>query len=72
MLEILDDRDGNRSTNITSQLPIDRWHEHVGDPTLADAIQKDFATPVGPGDQDVAPLQDVRGGRPDDATATGP
>jgi IstB-like ATP binding protein len=37
-LEILDDRDGNRSTIITSQLPIDRWHEHLGDPTLADAI----------------------------------
>lgn len=38
LLEILDDRDGNRSTIITSQLPIDRWHEHLGDPTLADAI----------------------------------
>lgn len=38
LLEMLDDRDGNRSTIITSQLPIDRWHEHLGDPTLADAI----------------------------------
>jgi DNA replication protein DnaC len=38
LLEILDDRDGNRSTIITSQLPIDRWHEHLGDPTVADAI----------------------------------
>jgi DNA replication protein DnaC len=38
LLEILDDRDGHRSTIITSQLPIDRWHEHLGDPTLADAI----------------------------------
>ena len=38
LLEILDDRDGTRSTIITSQLPIDRWHEHLGDPTLADAI----------------------------------
>lgn len=27
-----------RSTIITSQLPIDRWHEHLGDPTVADAI----------------------------------
>jgi DNA replication protein DnaC len=43
LLEILDDRDGNRSMIITSQLPIDRWHEHVGDPTLADAIQKRLA-----------------------------
>lgn len=38
LLEILDDRDGTRSTIITSQLPIDRWHEQLGDPTLADAI----------------------------------
>jgi len=38
LLEILDDRDGSRSTIITSQLPPDRWHEHLGDPTLADAI----------------------------------
>ena len=38
LLEILDDRDGTRSTIITSQLPIDRWHEQLGDPTVADAI----------------------------------
>jgi DNA replication protein DnaC len=38
LLEILDDRDGARSTIITSQLPCDRWHEYLGDPTLADAI----------------------------------
>jgi DNA replication protein DnaC len=38
LLEILDDRDGARSTIITSQLPSDRWHEHLGDPTVADAI----------------------------------
>lgn len=38
LLEILDDRDGTRSTVITSQLPSDRWHEYLGDPTLADAI----------------------------------
>ncbi len=38
LLEILDDRDGTRSTIITSQLPTDRWHEYLGDPTVADAI----------------------------------
>ena len=38
LLEILDDRDGTRSTIITSQLPVDRWHEYLGDPTIADAI----------------------------------
>ena len=38
LLEILEDRDGSRSTVITSQLPSDRWHEYLGDPTMADAI----------------------------------
>lgn len=38
LLELLDDRVGSRSTIITSQLPIDHWHEYIGDPTLADAI----------------------------------
>lgn len=38
LLEILDDRVGNRSTLIASQLPIDDWHAYIGDPTLADAI----------------------------------
>ena len=27
-----------RSTLITSQLPIEHWHDYIGDPTLADAI----------------------------------
>jgi DNA replication protein DnaC len=38
LLELLDDRDGGRSTILTSQLPTDRWHEYLGDPTVADAI----------------------------------
>lgn len=38
LLELLDDRHGNRSTLVTSQLPVDNWHEALGDPTLADAI----------------------------------
>ena len=38
LLELLDDRHGNRSTIVTSQLPVDHWHETIGDPTLADAI----------------------------------
>ena len=38
LLELLDDRHGSRSTLVTSQLPVDHWHEHIGDPTLADAI----------------------------------
>jgi len=38
MLEILEDRHGRRSTIITSQLPLEHWHEAIGNPTLADAI----------------------------------
>lgn len=38
LLEILDDRHNQRSTIITSQIPIKLWHETIGDPTLADAI----------------------------------
>ena len=38
LLEIFEERYSRRSTVITSQLPIDRWHEVVGDPTYADAI----------------------------------
>jgi DNA replication protein DnaC len=38
LLEVLDDRVGTRSTLITSQLPIEHWHEYLGEPTFADAI----------------------------------
>jgi DNA replication protein DnaC len=38
LLEILEERYGRRSTLITSQLPIDKWHAVIGDPTYADAI----------------------------------
>ncbi len=38
LLEILEDRDNTRSTIVTSQLPPEKWHDHIGDPTVADAI----------------------------------
>ena len=38
LLEVLEDRYGSRATIMSSQLPIDRWHDHLADPTLADAI----------------------------------
>ncbi|RLL48953.1 AAA family ATPase [Mariprofundus sp. EBB-1] len=38
LLEILEDRNGLKSTIVTSQLPVEAWHEYIGDPTLADAI----------------------------------
>jgi DNA replication protein DnaC len=38
LLEILDDRYDRRSTLVASQLPLESWHQAIGDPTLADAI----------------------------------
>lgn len=38
LLEILEDRHNVRSMLVTSQLPVEHWHEQIGDPTLADAI----------------------------------
>lgn len=38
ILEVLDDRVGSRSTLITSQIPVNKWHDMIGDPTVADAI----------------------------------
>ena len=38
ILDVMEDRYGCRSTIITSQFPIDTWHDIIGDPTLADAI----------------------------------
>ena len=37
LLEILEDRNGHGATIITSQVPVEQWHEVIGDPTLADA-----------------------------------
>src|SRR6266404_2798954 len=36
--EIAEDRYQTRSMILTSQLPVSRWHEQIGDPTLADGI----------------------------------
>lgn len=38
LLEVLEDRYGRRATLITSQLPLDHWHEVIGNPTFGDAI----------------------------------
>jgi DNA replication protein DnaC len=38
LLEILDDRFNLKATIVTSQLPVSRWHDYLGDATLADAI----------------------------------
>lgn len=38
LLEVIEDRHGSASTIITSQRPVERWHEMIGDPTIADAL----------------------------------
>ncbi|VAX05744.1 Mobile element protein [hydrothermal vent metagenome] len=38
LMEIMDDRHGNTSTLVASQLPTDQWYQSIGDNTLADAI----------------------------------
>ena len=38
LLEILEDRRGIRATVVTSQLPVSKWHDTLGDPTIADSI----------------------------------
>ena len=37
-MEIVEDRHGAGSMLITSQLPVDKWHDVIGEPTFADAI----------------------------------
>lgn len=38
LLEIIDERDGVRSTVLASQLPVEEWYRTVADPTVADAL----------------------------------
>lgn len=38
LLEVIEDRSGRQATLVTSQLPLEHWHEAVGDATFADAI----------------------------------
>jgi len=38
LLEMIEDRHGKNSTIITSQFPVSKWHELIGESTVADAI----------------------------------
>ena len=38
LMEIVEDRHGKNSLIITSQLPVGKWHEVIGEKTIADAI----------------------------------
>jgi len=38
LLEVIEDRQSLCSTIVASQLPVENWHDSIGDPTIADAI----------------------------------
>ncbi|TAL82480.1 MAG: AAA family ATPase [Rhodanobacter sp.] len=38
LLEVIDDRVPGASVLITAQMPVEAWHEYLGEPTIADAI----------------------------------
>jgi len=38
LMEVIDDRHGRASTIVATQIPLERWHDQIGDPTYADAI----------------------------------
>ena len=38
LMEIIEDRHGKRSTLLTSQVPVNKWFEVIGEETIADAI----------------------------------
>ena len=38
LMKIVDDRHDRASTIVTSQVPVELWHEHIGNPTIADAV----------------------------------
>jgi DNA replication protein DnaC len=38
VLELVDDRMGKNSFILTSQHPVDTWHDRIGEPTVADAL----------------------------------
>ena len=42
VMEIVDDRHDRASTIVTSRVPVERWHEHIGNPTIADTMLDRF------------------------------
>lgn len=42
LLGVIEDRYGKKSTIITFQIPVNEWHEQIGDKTAADAVHKDL------------------------------
>ena len=44
LMEVIDDRHGRASTIDATQIPLERWHDQIGDPTYADAIRIAWST----------------------------
>ena len=63
-LEICDDRYRRRSTVLTSQLPVAKWHKQIGDPTVADSILDRLGHNAYRFDLSGDSLRKQRGGRP--------
>jgi DNA replication protein DnaC len=63
LLEILEERYGRRFTIVTSQVPVENWHQLIGDPTYADAILDRLEHNATRTDLDGESMRKKRGGR---------
>jgi DNA replication protein DnaC len=64
-LEICDDRYQRRSTILTSQVPVARWHEQIGDPSIADSIMDRLVHNAYRIELDGESIRKLRGRKPD-------
>lgn len=46
LMDIIEDRHGKASTIITSQIPVNKWYEVIGEQTVADAIMDRIINPA--------------------------
>ena len=63
-LEICDDRYRRRATVLASQLPVDKWHKQIGDPTVADSILDRLVHQAYRFELSGESLRKTKGGRP--------
>jgi DNA replication protein DnaC len=63
-LEICDDRYRRRSTVLASQLPVKKWHQQIGDPTVADSILDRLVHQAYHFELSGESLRKTKGGRP--------
>jgi hypothetical protein len=69
--EICEDRYQTRSTILTSQLPVARWHEQIGDPTAADGILDRLVHNAHRIDMRGESMRKKRGPQPSSVSSTG-